>query len=276
MGNGGCGQFITCCLCLAAAPSSSRGGLLTPFPCSGMGSLPQETVLHELLQCEFFPWAAILHNLLQCGSFPCGAVPSGTGCSSVGPPLRHKPCQQTCSGVGSSLHGSAGPGRSLLQHGAPHGITASFRHPSALVWGPFHRLQVEICSTMDLYGLQGHSLPYCGLHHRLQGRNLCSCAWSTAFPSFTDLGVCRLVFSHIVTLLSLHCHFTAGFYLLKHVLPEVLPPSLIGLALARSRSILEPAGISCIRHGGSFWQLLTEATHVDPSLRKSCHANPQQ
>jgi len=44
-----------------------------------------------------------------------------TNCPSVGPPWGHKPCQQTCSSVGSSLHGSAGPGRSLLQHEAPHG-----------------------------------------------------------------------------------------------------------------------------------------------------------
>jgi len=50
-----------------------------------------------------------------------GCSPPGTGCSSVGHPRDHKPCQQTCSGVGSSLHGSAGPARSLLQHGLPTG-----------------------------------------------------------------------------------------------------------------------------------------------------------
>jgi len=41
--------------------------------------------------------------------------PSGTGCSSVGHPQSHKSCQQTCSGVGSSLNSSTGPARSLLQ-----------------------------------------------------------------------------------------------------------------------------------------------------------------
>jgi len=46
---------------------------------------------------------------------PTGCSPSGTGCSSVGPPWGHKSCQQTCSSVGSYLHGSAGPDRSLLQ-----------------------------------------------------------------------------------------------------------------------------------------------------------------
>jgi len=38
----------------------------------------------------------------------------------------------------------------------------------------------------------------------------------------------------------------------------------MGLALVSSGSVLEPAGISAIRHGGSFWQLLTEATSVAP------------
>jgi len=47
--------------------------------------------------------------------------PSGTGCSSLAPPQGHKSCQQTCFSVGSSLHRSAGPGRSLLQRGLPTG-----------------------------------------------------------------------------------------------------------------------------------------------------------
>jgi len=125
---------------------------------------------------------------------PMGCSPSGTGCSSVGPPQGHKPCQKTCSSVGFSLHGSTGPGRSLLQCGAPHGGHSSFRHPPAPVWGPFHGLQVAICSTVDLHGLQGNNLPHHGLHHELQGKVLCSGISSTPSPSFfTDLGVCRVV-----------------------------------------------------------------------------------
>ena len=50
-----------------------------------------------------------------------GCSPSGTDCSSVGPPQGHKSCQQTCSNVGSSLHGATGPARSLLQRGLPTG-----------------------------------------------------------------------------------------------------------------------------------------------------------
>jgi len=54
----------------------------------------------------------------------------------------------------------------------------------------------------------------------------------------------------------------------------VLPPLLIGLALASDGSILEPGGTGFIRHGGSFQQLLTEATPIAPPLPKPCHANP--
>ena len=119
-----------------AAPSSSGGGLLTLFPCSSMGSLPRETVLHELLQRESFPPAAVLHELLQRGSLPWGAVlweqtapawvprgvtspaskpapawaPLSTGpqvlpgaCSSAGFPRGHSLLRASaCSGVGSS------------------------------------------------------------------------------------------------------------------------------------------------------------------------------
>jgi len=64
--------------------------------------------------------------------------------------------------------------------------------------------------------------------------------------------------------------------LLNCVIPEVLPPLLMGSASASSRSVLEAAGIGSIGHGESFWQLLTEDTPVAPWLPKPCHANPVQ
>jgi len=77
---------------------------------------------------------------------------------------------------------------------APHRVTASFSHPPPLAWGPFHGLQVEICSTVDLHGLQGDNLAHHGLHHELLGKALCSGISSTSSTSFfTDLGVCRVV-----------------------------------------------------------------------------------
>ncbi|KAK4821773.1 hypothetical protein QYF61_000834 [Mycteria americana] len=49
--------------------------------------------------------------------------------------------------------------------------------------GVLYRLQVDICSTINLHGLQRDSLLHHGLHHGLQG-NLCYGTWSTSSPSF--------------------------------------------------------------------------------------------
>ena len=176
-----------------------------------------------------------------------------------------------------SLHGSTGPGRSLLQHGLPMGS----QPPSGihlLRHGVFHSLQVDICSIVNLHGLQGDNLPHHGLHHRLQGKkNFCSSVWSTSSPSFfTDLGVCRvfsLTSSHSSLLTAISLQVCP---LLNYAITEALAPSLIGLALVSSRSVLEPAGAGFIRHRGSFSQLLTEATSIAPPLPKPCHTNPKQ
>ena len=80
-----------------------------------------------------------------------------------------------------SLHRSTGPGRSLLQHG----LLAGSQPPSGthlLQYGVLNRLQVDVCSTMDLHELQGDSLPHHGLQHKLQGKYLCSGTWSTSSP----------------------------------------------------------------------------------------------
>jgi len=69
---------------------------------------------------------------------------------------------------------------------APHGVTASFRHPPAPAWGPFHRLQVENLLHVGLHGVQGDNLPHHGLHHKLQGKVLCSGISSTSSPLFLD------------------------------------------------------------------------------------------
>jgi len=91
----------------------------------------------------------------------------------------------------------------------PHRVTASFRHPPAPVWGLFHRLQVDIYSTMDLHELQGDSLPHHGLHHELQGKTLCSGVLSTSSLSFfTDLAVCR-----VVSLTSCHSPLSSALFL---------------------------------------------------------------
>lgn len=54
----------------------------------------------------------------------------------------------------------------------------------------------------------------------------------------------------------------------------MLPPSLIFLALASSRFILEPAVFGSVRHGENFSQ--TKATPVAPPLPKSGRTNQIQ
>jgi len=180
-----------------------------------------------------------------------GCSPSGTGCSSVGPPRGHTSCQQTSSGMGSSLHGSTGPGRSLLQHGLslesqpPSGIhllrrgipSTGYRWRSAPPW-----------TSMDCRGTACLTIVFI---MNCKGR-LCSGVWSTSSPSFfTDLGVCRVVsltLSHSSLLTALLPQF---FPLLKYVITEALPLSLIGLALTSGGSVLEPAGTGFITHGGA-------------------------
>jgi len=106
-----------------------------------------------------------------------------------------------------------------------------------------HGLQVEVCSTVDLHGLQRDNLPHYGPLHRLQG-NLCSSTWRTSSSSsfFTDLGTCRAV--------SLTCSHSS---LLQLQLTQVglFPPSYVcyhrgattiadGLGLGQQRVHLGP------------------------------------
>jgi len=203
-----------------------------------------------------------------------GCSPSGTGYSSVGSPQGHKPCQQTCSCVGSSLHGSPGPGRSLLQCGIPTGSQL----PSGihLLWHGVPSTGYRLISA-PLWTSMGCSGTTCltkVFHSDLQGRLSALASGAPPPPSFfTDLGVCRVISftsSHLslFTAISLQSFFLP---LLKYVITEVLTLSLIGLALANSGSVLEPASTGFIRHGGSFLQLLTEAAPIAPTTKNLPH-----
>jgi len=94
---------------------------------------------------------------------------------------------------------------------AHHGVTASFRHPPAPAWGPFHELQVDLCSTVDLHGLQRDNLPYHGLQHELQGKTL---LWHLEhlLPPPSSLTLVSAELFHIVSLLSFICPPTTIFF----------------------------------------------------------------
>jgi len=209
-----------------------------------------------------------------------GCSPSGTGCSSVGPPWG-LPCQQTCSSLGFFLSLSTGP--QVLA-----GAYSSMGFP----WG--HNLfQASTCSRVGSLpratgGYLLHSGPpwAAGAQPVSPWSFIIDCRGISALvpaappppPSSLTMVSVGLFLSHHLTPLSgllFHCRF---FPLLKYVIPEVLPPLLmgLGLALASGGSVLEPAGTGFIRHEGSFSQLLTEATFIAPPLPKPCHVNPQQ
>jgi len=150
----------------------------------------------------------------------------------------------------------------LLQHeGSSHGRQFFMNCYSA---GPSHGLQ--LCTNVDpSYGVQS-------FRNRLLQRGSPIVCRGTSAPApgapphffFTDLGVCG-----VVSLTQSHSSLSTAvpqqvFPLLKYVILEVLPPSLMGSALGSSGSVLEPAGTGSVRHGGGFSQLLTEATPIAP------------
>jgi len=136
---------------VSATPSSSRGGLLTLFPCSSVRSFSWETVLHKLHQRESFPRAAALHELPQRGSLPRGAVlqeqasPAWVPHGVRSPASKPAPAWAPLSMGLQVLEGACSSADS-------HGVTGCFRNSPALAWDPFHGLQVGICSTVDRHG----------------------------------------------------------------------------------------------------------------------------
>ena len=192
MGNGGCGHFITHCLChwflLRRRTPHTLALLQHGLPPMGDSSTWASPMWVLPTGCSFSQTASAW--------FPStGCSPSGTECSSVSPPQGHKTCQKTYSSTSFSLPGSTGPARSLLWCRLPTGsqpllgihliLTSCWR-------GVLHGLQVDICSAMNVHGMQGDSLPRHGLLHGLQ-ENLCSGAWSPSSSYFTELDVCRVV-----------------------------------------------------------------------------------
>lgn len=152
--------------------------------------------------------------------FPAmGCSPSGTDCSSVSHMQGHKPCHQTCSSLGSS--DSAGL-QVLLKCGSPTELQPPLDIHLLQHWN-LCGLQVDVCSAVDCGPPQ-----VAGRQHGL----LCSSAWSTSSSSFfTDLGVYRAV-SHTFSLLSLAAIVQRFLLLLKSIIPEALPPSLMGFTMA--------------------------------------------
>lgn len=140
--------------------------------------------------------------------------------SSMGPFYRVQPFRTDCSDMGP--HRLINPGStpappwSSLSMGQQGKLPTGSQKPwdiPLLHHEVFHGLQVDICSTMLLHGLQG-----CSYHG-----NLCSGAWCTPSHSFfTDLVFAELLPSHSHSCLPIAV-VQKLFLVLKPVIPQALP-----------------------------------------------------
>lgn len=135
---------------------------------------------------------------------------------------------------------------------------------------------MDLCSTVDtvqLPRLQRHSCLTMRFTRGCRGIPALVPRAPPALPSPMTLVPARLLLSHSLTPLSL-CNGAGYLLLLNSVIPEALPLSLLGSALASGGSVLEPAGIGSLRHGESFWQILTKETPVAPPAAKTLPCKP--
>lgn len=246
---------------VSSSPSFSRRQLLTFLPCSSRASLLTELPQHNRTSMSFS------NCVLPLGFF--------MNCFSVGPFHNVQSFRNRLIQCGFPMNSQMLP-ENLLQLGVSFSVETQepapepVSHHDKASFKQIHLLQCGI-----LHGLGSDSLPHHCLHQRLQ-KNLSSCSWSTC--SFcSDLGICRVV--HLTySSYSLPVVVVQDVFLLfKYFIPEVLPRSLIGSALANAGSVLDPSGIFSVRHKGNFWQLLTEVTPVAPSSTTKtlpCKHNP--
>ena len=106
------GVMLSSSCVVSAAPSSSHS---SPAPAWGPSHGRQSST----------NWSSV--------GRPTGCSPSGRGCSSIG---GHKPCQQSCSSMGSLL--STGPHilPGVCSNAGSPWDAACFGHPPAPAWGP--------------------------------------------------------------------------------------------------------------------------------------------
>jgi len=128
---------------VSAAPSSSQGGLVTLCPCCRVESLPQAAGHHKLLQYRSLPGGAVFQNRLLKHVFPTESqvLPGDLLQHGLLSPWGHRYCQDPAPAWAS------------------HGFTASFGCIYLLRRGVLHRLQVGICSTIDLLHRSAEAQP---------------------------------------------------------------------------------------------------------------------
>lgn len=130
---------------------------------------------------------------------------------------------------------------------------------------------VDICSTMDLHGLQGENLLPHSLHHGLKG-HLYFRAWTTCsfFFFFSNLVLCRAV-----ALTSSHSISDAAqqFFTLSQMCYHRSPPSI---AAGQQEVHLGVTGIISVPNGSSSQCSVTKSCCCSTLLPKPHHTNQLQ
>jgi len=243
-----------------------------------MGSLPWETVLHKFLQRESFPRAAALHELLQQRSHPSGCSPSGAGCSGVGPPQGHKSCQQTCSGVGSTLHKVTGPARSLLQREIPMESQPPSGAPACSGEGSFPGYRWISAPQWTSMGFRGTTCLTMVCSTSCRGIAAPVPGAPPPPPSSLTLVTAELLLSHHVTPLSCcKCSYTGGFFSPPYIHYYRGTTTIAdGLSLSQWQAHLG-AGWHCLYRTRGKLLVASHRSHpCSPPLSKPCQANPVQ
>lgn len=211
-----------------------------------MESLSCEIVLHKLL-CECIPWASVLPRLQQQGS------------------LTHRVQSFSVSRTFSLR--------------AFHWVTASFRASTCSRMGLLHGWQVDLCIPMGLQGLQRLS---CFPMVCITGcRKIGSGAWNAFSPPCpltlvsADTSHKFSVHSFLVSINSVLRFFFPCFFL-NLLKQRHYHRFYLGQPWVAAHPPLEPPQIGSTRHGGSFYQLPTEATPVEILLLKLGNAKPIQ
>jgi len=145
-GSGSCSQFVTRCLCCSF--------FLTLCHYSFVGSLPRETVLHELLQCKSFPWTVdsfhgvqSFRNRLPQRRSPVGSqvLPENLIQHGIFSPWVHRSCQEPA------------PPRTL------HRVRASSGHPPAPPWTSMGCRSTSCLTMVCSMDCRGVSAPVSGV-----------------------------------------------------------------------------------------------------------------
>lgn len=183
-----------------------------------MESLAQEAVIHELLKCEWLPWAAVL--------YPSKDLSQG-----------HRSLQHSCSSVRSSLRGffgSRGPVR-LLQCELPTVSHLLQECPPLYLC----ELRVDLCSTMTSTGCRT----------RLPHPDLTS--FAPAAPRVAPLLIVNMCATCSYSFILATLVQQAVIFL-----PE--EPQLPTMGSALGKSFSELAGTGPGQHGDNPWHLVPE------------------